>query len=313
MPPKVVVADQVEMSALASLAEGFLVVPVGPEELVRELRDAVALIVRSATQVDGAVFDAAPALRVIGRAGVGVDNIDVDEASRRGVAVFNAPGGNTIAAAELTVALMLAAVRRVAAADRAVRDGRWDRSSFRGIELAGKTLGLVGAGRIGGEVAARCSAFGMGVVAYDPYLEPGRADGLDLVSWDRLLAESDVVSIHVPLSDETRHLLDAEAIGRLKPGSFVVNVSRGGVIDESALVAALESGHLAGAALDVYETEPLPEHSPLRDVPNLVMTPHLGASTAEAQVRVAIEVADSIRRALIDGEFGAAVNAATLG
>ncbi|MFQ5522797.1 MAG: hydroxyacid dehydrogenase [Acidimicrobiia bacterium] len=279
------------------------------------LGEAEGLIVRSATKVDARLLDEAPRLRVIGRAGVGVDNIDMEAASERGIAVFNAPEGNTVAAAEMTMAVLLATMRKVAAADRSIRAGRWDRSAFRGVELRGKTLGLVGAGRIGREVARRCRAFGMEVIAFDPYLaeEAAEALGIQLVSFDRLIEEADVISLHVPLTDETRGLIDAEVLRRMKKGSFLVNVSRGGVIDEEALARTLGEGSIAGAALDVYAVEPLPSESPLREAPNLVLTPHLGASTHEAQVEVAREVAIKVKSALLHGELGEALNAESLG
>jgi D-3-phosphoglycerate dehydrogenase len=252
----------------------------------------------------------APALKVIGRAGVGVDNIDLAATAEAGVAVFNAPGGNTIAAAELTMALILTAMRKVAAADRSVRERKWERSAFKGGELFGRTLGLVGAGRIGAEVALRSRAFGMDVIAYDPYLPEATAAELSihLTGFDEVIEAADVISCHVPLNDETRGLISADALSRMKSTAVVVNASRGGVVDESALVEALEAGSIAGAALDVYESEPLPAHSPLRAAPNLVMTPHLGASTDEAQVRVAVEVAGAMARALLDGDLTGAVN-----
>jgi D-3-phosphoglycerate dehydrogenase len=278
------------------------------------LSTAHALIVRSTTRVDAAMIDAAPELKVVGRAGVGVDNIDMDAASDAGVAVYNAPGGNTIAAAELTMALMLSVVRRVTAADHSVRAGRWDRASFRGVELRGRTLGLIGAGRIGGEVARRCEAFGMTVMAYDPYIDETRAQqlGIRLATVDEVIEEAEVISLHVPLNDETRHLIDSKALGRMKKQAFVINASRGGVIVEADLAAALEEGLIAGAALDVYEDEPLSADSPLRDAPNLVLTPHLGASTEEAQVSVAREVALSVRTALLEGDLSGALNASDL-
>jgi D-3-phosphoglycerate dehydrogenase len=278
------------------------------------LSSAHALIVRSATKVDRALMESARTLAVIGRAGVGVDNIDVPAATRRGIAVFNAPSGNTVAAAELTLALMLSVARMIPTADRSVREGVWDRARFQGFELRGRVLGLIGAGRVGGEVASRALAFGMTVVAYDPYLAPERAAelGIELVSLEHLLADSDVVSLHTPLNDETRGLLGADALGGMKKGAIVVNASRGGVIDEAALAAALEEGVIGGAAVDVYAVEPLPGDSPLLGAPNLVMTPHLGASTHEAQVGVAHEVAVAIRAALVEGDLRGAVNAADL-
>lgn len=310
----VVVADSVDMAGLSALtdAPGFDVVPAtSREDLERALRGSDALVVRSATKVDEALLEMAPSLRVVARAGVGVDNIDLDAATRRGIAVFNAPNANTTAAAELTVALILAALRHIADADRSIREGRWDRAAFKGAELAGRRLGLVGAGRIGREVAARCRAFEMTVLACDPYLS--ESDEVELCALERVLAESDVVSLHVPLNDETRHLIDADRLAQMRRGSYLVNVSRGGVIDEEALVDALESGHLAGAALDVFENEPLPATSPLLRAPNLVLTPHLGASTGEAQARVASEVAETVRRALAEGDLSSAVNADRLG
>lgn len=284
------------------------------EEFEEILPRAHALLVRSSTRVDSAMIGVAGALVVIGRAGVGIDNIDLEAATAAGVAVFNAPGGNTIAAAELTMALMLSVVRRVPSADRSVREGRWDRASFRGVELRGRTLGLIGAGRIGGEVARRCEAFGMEVMVYDPYIDEGRADELkvELTTFDDVIDNADVISLHVPLNDETRHLIDMDVLRRMKENAFVINASRGGVIVEADLAEALQTGVIAGAALDVYEEEPLSAGSPLREAPNLVLTPHLGASTYEAQVSVAREVALSVRSALLEGDVSGALNASDL-
>ena len=286
----------------------------GTEAFLRELAGAHGLLVRSATKVTADLLARAPNLRAVGRAGVGVDNIDVDACTERGVAVFNAPSGNTVSAAELAFALILTSVRRVAEADRSMRGGEWARSRFNGTELQGKTLGLVGAGRIGGEVARRARAFGMDLLVYDPYLTEERvrelgAEGCEL---DDLLRRADVVTLHVPLTDSTRGLLDARRLGLMKPSAYLVNASRGGVVDEAALAEALEAGRLAGGALDVYEAEPLAEDSPLRTAPNLVLTPHLGASTAEAQERVATEVAHAVRRALQDGDLAGALNAPSI-
>ena len=278
------------------------------------LKIADALVVRSATSIASGMIESARELKVIGRAGVGIDNVDVEAATARGIAVYNAPGGNTIAAAEMTMALMLALIRKIPAAERSVRDGLWDRAAFKGNELAGGTLGLIGAGRIGGEVAKRCQAFGMDRIVYDPYLTDERATEIDvrLVDLDDVLGNSDVISIHVPLTDETRGLLGDEAFSRMKNGVFVINASRGGVIDEAALARALAGGEIAGAALDVYEHEPLPDDSSLRDAPNLILTPHLAGSTAEAQVEVAREVAAHVVRCLGHGDRGGALNAAQL-
>ncbi len=315
----VLVTDRVSDEGLAPLLDDdrFAVETINDsssDEFEAVLASASGLIVRSATKVDGEMMTRAASLEVIGRAGVGVDNIDLAAASKRGIAVFNAPGGNTNAAAELTMALILALARRVPEADRSMREGRWERAGLQGIELKGRTLGLVGAGRIGGEVAQRCRAFGMEVLVYDPYLAEDRAAQLEvrLVGLDHVIENADVISCHVPLTDETRGLIDASRLGRMKDGVLVINASRGGVIDEAALAEALHDGAISGAALDVYEREPLSEESPLRNAPNLVLTPHLGASTEEAQVGVATEVAGYIHAALGEGDVSAAINTADL-
>jgi D-3-phosphoglycerate dehydrogenase len=283
----------------------------GSDEFKGAIAMASGLIVRSATTVDRALIEMAPNLEVIGRAGVGVDNIDIDAASERRIAVFNAPDGNTLAAVELTVALMLALLRHVPDADRSIREGRWDRAAFMGRELHGSILGLVGAGRIGTEVARRCHAFGMTALAYDPYLASDRATslGIRLTDLAEVIQSADVISCHVPLNQETRGLISTESFRSMKKSAVVINVSRGDVVDEDALAVALGEGEIAGAALDVYKDEPLPDDSPLRDSPNLVLTPHLGASTREAQSRVAVDVSLSLRTALIERDFSAAINA----
>lgn len=274
-----------------------------------------ALLVRSATKVPREALKGADKLKVIGRAGVGVDTIDVDAATERGIAVLNAPAGNTISAAELTMALLLALVRRVAGADRSMHAGEWDRKSFNGIELYGKTLGLVGAGRIGAEVARRARAFGMRVLAYDPYLPAERARSLEieLAPLDDLMRASDVISLHAPLTDTTAGLVGAAQLALLKKGAFVLNVARGGLVDESALLSELKAKRLGGAALDVFETEPLPRDHAFRALDNVVLTPHLGASTAEAQHNVALEISEAVRAALVDGDLTRAVNAPAIG
>lgn len=312
----VLVTDKVSESGLEPLRadDRFEIVKIDDSSdpaFAAALPEAHGLVVRSATTVDADLLSAAPRLRVVGRAGVGVDNIDLDAATERGVAVINAPAGNTVSAAELTLALILAMVRGVSAADASVRRGEWARSRFKGAELRGRTLGLVGAGRIGGEVATRCRAFGMRVMAYDPYLTDERADDLrvERATLDEVFEQADVLSFHVPLTDDTRGMVDAGVFGRMKKGAYLVNVARGGVVDEAALVEALESGTLAGAALDVFATEPLPEDSPLRTAPNLVLTPHLGASTQEAQELVAREIAEGVRAALAEGDLSKALNA----
>jgi D-3-phosphoglycerate dehydrogenase / 2-oxoglutarate reductase len=320
MSYRVVVTDRVDPAGLQALADSDTIELVTIDDSASDaftdaLATADALIVRSATKVSRQLLEAAPKLKAVGRAGVGVDNVDIPAATEKGVAVFNAAGGNTIAAAELTMALLISVARRIPAAEASMRAGRWERSEFKGVELRGKTMGLIGAGRIGSEVAIRCMAFDMHVIAYDPYLSPTRADelGIEMVGFKKVLKRSDFISIHVPLTAETAGIVDAPALAKMKPSAFVVNSSRGGVVDEAALARALHDGVIAGAALDVYETEPLPEDSPLRDAPNLVLTPHLGASTEEAQVGVAREVAQKIRLLLETGNRADAINAADVG
>jgi D-3-phosphoglycerate dehydrogenase len=320
MTYRVLVTDRVTVSGLTPLVEDDQVEVVSVddsdgEDFEAELADADALIVRSATRVTREMLAKAPRLKAVGRAGVGVDNIDIPAATRRGIAVFNAPGGNTIAAAELSMALLISVARKIPAAEASVRSGEWNRAAFKGVELRGKTVGLIGAGRIGSEVATRCQAFGMEVVAHDPYLSPTRAEELnvELTSLDEVLERADFLSMHVPLTEETRGICGPVALAKMKSTAFVVNASRGGVVDEAALAKALHNGDIAGAALDVYEDEPLAADSPLRDAPNLVLTPHLGASTAEAQVGVAMEVAQKIRLLLETGNRADALNATDLG
>lgn len=316
----VLATDKVSAAGLALLYDhaDFEVVHAddsGSVEFWEALATANALMVRSATTVTAEMIAAAPELKAIGRAGAGVDNVDMDAATAAGVSVYNAPGGNTIAAAELTMALMLSLVRKVPAAERSVRDGKWDRAAFEGTQLRNKLLGLVGAGRIGGEVAIRCRGFGMSAIVYDPYLPPERAAeiGVKLVDLDTVIENADVISCHVPLTDETRGLVNGEALARMKSNAIVINASRGGVVREADLAAALHRGEIAGAALDVYESEPLAADSPLRDAPNLVLTPHLGGSTAEAQIQVAIDVAEQLVKQFADGDKSGALNAAASG
>lgn len=317
---RVVLADALSATGLLPLAEDgrFEVVArtgLKGDALAEALADADAVIVRSATRITRESLRLADRLKVIGRAGVGVDNIDVEAATERGIAVLNAPAGNTISAAELTMALLLSIVRRVPGADRSMKAGEWDRKEFSGIELYGKTLGLVGAGRIGAAVADRARSFGMRVVAYDPYLDRQRAAEreIELVPLDDVIARADVLSVHVPLTDSTRGIIGDAQFARMKPGVYVLNAARGGVINEAALVRALESGQVAGAGVDVYEAEPLPAADPLRSAPNCVLTPHLGASTAEAQENVSLEIAAAVRAALVESDYARAVNAPAIG
>ncbi|MEJ2318340.1 MAG: phosphoglycerate dehydrogenase [Gemmatimonadales bacterium] len=312
---RVVIADPLSSEGLDLLVDNaeLEVVDVsseGREALEEAVRDAEGLIVRSGTQVDESLLDLAERLEVIGRAGVGVDNIDMRAATRRGVAVINAPGGNTSSTAELAFALLLAAARRVAEADRSVREGRWDRKALRGRQLRGNTLGVIGAGRIGTEVARRAHAFGMRILAHDPYLSAERAadERLERVELDELLERADFVTVHVPRTEQTRGMIGVAEIARMKPTAILINAARGGIVEERALAVALEQRKLGGAALDVYETEPLPGEHPLRGTPNLVMTPHLGAATIEAQREVALEIARRVRNALVAGDLTAALN-----
>jgi len=279
-------------------------------ELLPLVADAAAMVVRSETKVSRKVIEAAPMLRVVGRAGVGVDNIDVEAATQRGIVVMNTPGGNTISTAELTFSMLMALARKIPHAHASMRAGEWNRKAFQGVELYGKTLGILGLGRIGGEVARRALAFGMTVLAYDPYLSLSRANALqvELVELDEIYARADFITAHMPMSDETKGMLNAAAFAKMKRGVRVLNCARGGIVNEADLYAAIQSGQVAGAALDVYETEPPPENFLLRDSQQVVMTPHLGASTEEAQENVGIEVAEAITDFLLHGVVRNAVN-----
>jgi D-3-phosphoglycerate dehydrogenase len=256
------------------------------------------------------VIDAAPRLRVVGRAGVGVDNVDVDAATQRGIVVMNTPGGNTISTAELTFSMLMASARKIPQAHASMKAGEWNRKSFQGVELYNKTLGILGMGRIGSEVARRAIAFGMRVMAYDPYLTLSRAKALqvELAELDELYSRADFITVHMPMTDETKAMVNAAAFAKMKRGVRILNCARGGIVAEADLLAAIKSGQVGGAALDVYETEPLPKDSALRAAPEIIMTPHLGASTEEAQENVGIEVAEAITDYLIAGAVRNAVN-----
>ena len=288
--------------------------PTLPKEVLLErIGDYDALIGRSATQVPAALLRRAKRLRVIGRAGVGTDNIDLAAATELGIAVINAPAGNTVAVAELFFGNLIGLVRHIPRAAQSMREGRWDRSALLGTELRGRSLGIVGLGRIGGEVAQRARAFGMHVAAYDPYVTDERFDALRVrraTTLDELVAGADVLTVHTPLSADTRGLVGRRELGRLPKGAIVINMARGGIVDDGALVAALASGHVRGAVLDVYEREPLAADSPLRTMENVLLTPHLGASTTEGQRNVAVDVCISVRDALLTGELTGAVNVA---
>ncbi len=270
------------------------------EQLLEQVKDVDAIALRSDTRVTAEVLAAAPQLKVIGRAGVGVDNIDIEAATDRGVIVMNTPTGNTLATAELTFTHMLCGTRPIVQASAGMRAGRWDRKQFTGSELSEKVLGILGMGRIGAEVAKRAQAFNMTVLAYDPYLTESRAKtlGVKLSTFDEVIEHADYITVHMPLTADTQHMLNSDAFARMKDGVRVFNCARGGIIDEAALIQALDSGKVAAAGLDVYENEPPPADSPLRQIENLVLTPHLGASTQEAQENVGIDVAKQMIEAL---------------
>ena len=309
----IVIADSLPHSAADLLrAAGFDVDATAgrtSDVLARDLADADALIVRSATQVTAALIASAPRLRVIARAGTGVDNVDVGAATARGILVMNAAGANSVSVAELTLALMLGLARMIPAADASMKSGAWDKKRFMGTELRGHTLGIVGFGRIGREVAARARAFGMQILAYDPFIAARAADaaGVPLVDLDDLFARADFVTLHVPALPETRHLIDAARLRQMKKGVRIVNTARGELIDEAALADAIEGGDVAGAALDVFEIEP-PASARLTSLPQVIATPHIAASTAEAQELVGTEIAINVRDFLKDGIVRNAVN-----
>jgi D-3-phosphoglycerate dehydrogenase len=279
-------------------------------ELIPLVGEVEAMVVRSETKITRKLIEAAPKLKVVGRAGVGVDNVDVEAATQRGIVVMNTPSGNTISTAELTFSMLMALARKIPQAHMSMKAGEWNRKSFQGTELYNKTLGILGMGRIGTEVARRAIAFGMRVLAYDPYLALSRAKALqvELLELDELYPRCDFITVHMPMSDETNHMINAAAFAKMKKGVRVLNCARGGIIDENDLITAIKGGQCAGAALDVYETEPLPADSPLRQLPQIIMTPHLGASTEEAQENVGIEVAEAITDYLINGAVRNAVN-----
>ncbi|MGO9559061.1 MAG: phosphoglycerate dehydrogenase [Acidimicrobiales bacterium] len=304
---RILVTEELAPRGLAVMSDAGHEVDVrlglSPEELVGELQGAQALVIRSATKVTADVLAAAPDLLVVGRAGVGLDNVDVEAATARGVMVVNAPESNILSAAEHAVALMLALARNIPQAHAALVDGRWERSKWEGLELHGKTLGIVGLGRIGALVAQRALAFGMRLVAHDPYISAERARmmGVQLMSLEEVVAEADFLTIHLPKTAETVDLIGKELLEHAKPGIRIINAARGGVLDESALAAAISSGHVGGAALDVFASEPCTS-SPLFGLPNVVVTPHLGASTAEAQNKAGEQIAEQIVLALA-GDF----------
>lgn len=305
---KVLVADPISEAGVELLRSHGLEVRVGDrldaEELRKEIVGATAVIVRSATTIDSKVIDAARDLRVIGRAGVGVDNIDVDHATNRGIVVVNAPQSNIVSAAEHTIALLMALARRIPEADRSVHAGLWERGSFTGTELNGKTLGVLGLGRVGQLVAKRAAGLGMSVVAHDPYIANTAAErlGIELLDLDSLLAGSDVVTLHLPMTSETAGIIGSRELGLMKVGAYLVNTARGGLVDERALATAIESERIAGAGLDVFADEPPASDHPLLRLDRVITTPHLGASTGEAQERASVMICEAVL-AVLEGQF----------
>ena len=311
--PKVLISDDMSALARQTFEQRGIEVDVktglSPEALAAIIGGYDGLAIRSATKAKGAVLDAADNLKVIGRAGIGVDNVDLEAATARGIVVMNTPFGNAITTAEHAIAMMCALARQIPQADRSTRAGKWEKSRFMGVELCNKVLGMIGCGNIGSIVAALAQGLKMRVVVFDPYLSNERAGelGVEMVSLDDLLSRADVVTLHVPLTGETRHVLDADALAKMRPGTRIVNCARGGLIDEAALKSAIESGHIAGAALDVFEEEPARENA-LFALEEVVATPHLGASTEEAQENVARQIAEQMCDYLLSGAVTNAVN-----
>jgi D-3-phosphoglycerate dehydrogenase len=312
--PKVLVSDpidQVGIDLLAQVAQVDVRTDLSPAELVQVISEYDALMIRSGTRVTSEVIEAANQLKIIGRAGVGVDNVDVPAATRKGIVVVNSPEGNTIAAAEHTLAMMLSLSRFIPDANQSVKSGKWDRKSYTGVEVYKKTLGVLGLGKIGSHVATVARAMGMRLLAYDPFISQDRAEqlGCSLVDLDFLFAEADYITLHLPKTPETQNLINADTLAKMKPTARIVNCARGGIIDEAALADAIKTGKIAGAALDVYANEPLEQGSPLIALgKEAILTPHLGASTEEAQTNVAIDVAEQIRDVLLGLPARSAVN-----
>jgi D-3-phosphoglycerate dehydrogenase / 2-oxoglutarate reductase len=315
--PRVLISDQMDPNAAKIFEERGCDVDVitgkTPEELAAIIGDYDGLAIRSSTKVTKAILEAATNLKVIGRAGIGVDNVDIPAASSKGVVVMNTPFGNSITTAEHAIALMFALARQLPEADVSTQQGKWEKNRFMGVEVTGKTLGLIGAGNIGSIVASRALGLKMKVVAFDPFLSPERAVemGVEKADLDTLLAKADFITLHTPLTDQTRNILSAENIAKCKKGVRIINCARGGLVDEVALKAALDSGQVGGAALDVFVTEPAKE-SPLFGTPNFICTPHLGASTNEAQVNVALQVAEQMADYLVNGGVTNALNLPSL-
>ena len=315
MTPKVLVSDNLSETAVQIFRDRGIDVTFDPsigkdkERLQQAIADYDGLAIRSATKVTEKLLNAATNLKVIGRAGIGVDNVDIPAASRKGIIVMNTPFGNSITTAEHAIAMMMSVARQIPQANASTHAGKWEKSRFMGTEVTGKTLGVIGAGNIGSIVIDRAHGLKMKVLAYDPFLGQDRADklGVDKVELDELLERSDFITLHVPLTDKTRNILSRDALAKTKAGVRIINCARGGLVDEAALAEALASGHVAGAALDVFETEPATEN-PLFNLPNVVTTPHLGASTTEAQENVALQVAEQMSDYLLTGAVTNALN-----
>jgi D-3-phosphoglycerate dehydrogenase len=314
---KILISDPITSAGIDLFKEAGFEVEVKTdhtkEELIAKIKNYDALIVRSQTKVGADIIEAADHLKVIGRAGVGVDNVDVEAATKKGIIVLNAPDGNTISTTELSIAMLLALARNIPQAHSSLKSGAWDRKSFTGVEINGKTLGIIGMGRIGTEVAKRMIGMGMNVLAYDPFLTQERANslGVSSVELDKIVTDSDFITVHTPLTAETKGLFGAKEFARMKKGVRLVNCARGGIYDEQALAEAIKSGKVAGAAIDVYPTEP-PTDRTLIDLPQTVVTPHLGASTTEAQENVAVDVAIEVIKILKGETFKNAVNLPSL-
>ncbi len=320
MAYRILVTDEIDRDGLALLqavpqftVDEFPTLPAS--ELLERIPEYDAIVGRSATRISAELLRQGKRLRVVGRAGVGVDNIALETATELGIAVINAPAGNTVAVAELFFGAIVSLLRHIPEATGSMREGRWDRSALMGSELNGRTLGIVGVGRIGGAVATRAHGFGLEVIGYDPYIPDSRFETVRvrrMPSLDALLEEADVVTVHTPLTDETRGMIGRRELSRLKPGAILANLARGGITDDAALVEALESGRLGGAILDVYAREPLAADSPLRGAPNTILLPHIGASTTQAQRNVAVEVCDAVRGALLLGDLSSSINVAAV-
>jgi D-3-phosphoglycerate dehydrogenase len=298
---KVLITDALAQEAIDKLKESHDVTfsELSPEELLAQIQDYDALIVRSRTKVTAEVIDAGVNLKVVGRAGIGVDNIDLEHAIEKGLPIVYAPTGSTQSVAELAMAHILSLARNLTQANVSIKAGKWEKKKLKGVELDGKTLGLIGCGRIGAEVAKRAQAFGMTTISYDPYLPPehARCMNINLTDYDTVLQTSDFISIHALLTDETRGMVNDEAFTKMKPTAYIINCARGGIIDENALFNALQAGKLAGAALDVFEHEP-PADSPLLGLENIAFSPHLGAATQEAQLKAGMITAEQVIKVL---------------